>query len=212
MEGGDMPAFSVKPMLCSLIALACLAAAPASKPGDSPASRPADEVVKLRADLLELLGNADVTPADVSGVLLILEEKRQLIIVQLAGKRARLRALQDQTDEILSLAEKAIQNDEAITAALKAIASQQQQLTVAQKSGASPTELSARLTDISRESMLISERQELIRTRFRGGILGELSRCLVETSADVKDLEAQLTFAESQITRIHQTQAASVAR
>ena len=202
-----MGRFPMRATACFLLALGLAGAAPGVRPDAAGAGAAgAVDRVKIRADLLELMGDGDATRQQVGEVLTLLEQKRQLVVVALAGKRARVQALQQALEDIQDEAEKAIRVDDAMAALNKALASQQQQLALAEKSGASPLEIAARLTDVSREASLISERREMIRSRIRGGTLLELMRCKVDADADVKELEAQLTSVDAQMAKLRQAQ------
>jgi hypothetical protein len=184
-------------------ALAFAGASPTPAPVAAPTATPP------RADLLDLLGVGDASSAQLQDVKTLLLQKRQLVIVALAGKKSRLQSLQQNTAALRNEVEKAIQNDEMIAAITKPLAALREQLAFVEKNSPSPMDIIARQIEIARHVTLIADRREQIRSRLSDGRLPELSRSTVDAEADVRDLEAQLVSIDAQLARLNKTQLAA---
>jgi hypothetical protein len=203
---------SRRPAIHAVSVLVTLALVGTVRAADAPASRPADDALPTsaaRGNLLGIAGPAEMTTEQLRDVKTTLLMKRQLVIVSLEGKKARLTWLQQSTDALMQEVDKAIQKDETIVELTSSLASERQQLGMAQKAGVTAQELALRQLDIARTAAAITERRETIRGRIQGGAMVELTRNRIDCLADIQDLQAQLTSVETQLAAVGKPQVAA---
>jgi hypothetical protein len=156
-----------------------------------------------RLDLLDLMGTEDASPQQVRDAGSYLEMRRQLVIVSIAGKKARVQGLEEAVAEAQSQVRKAVSEDQTIAALKKAVGSLQQQLASAESTRSSPLDITVRLMDIAQYTNLIAQRELSIETELRSGALPELMKELLRARADLLELQGELAGVGEQLGKLH---------
>ena len=111
----------------------------------------------VRIDLLNLLGESTPSHDELADAKLILIEKRQLLLVDLAGRRARFDALDKSLAQADAEASSFIASDDGIVAFTRSLESEKKQLAAVQRSGGSPIEVAVHLAEVARQQSIIAE-------------------------------------------------------
>jgi hypothetical protein len=162
-----------------------------------------DEAAKLRREMRDLAGRADISDKTITDALTRLEEEKQKIELDQMAKTARRGALEEQIARESAKIEKKMEADPIAAELQKVVDARQQKAEFANQQAGSGVismgEVRDAVAQLAESRAKLLERKRDAAAEAGGDALASLNKELLTLSVDLRELEARLKFVQERL-------------
>jgi hypothetical protein len=170
-----------------------------------------EEVIKKQRKLTQEHGVTTFDAGELDKQIKLLNASQQSLLLELAAKRARLKALIGQIAAVTRKGRERAATDEIVRELVKIVRLQERALEMARETGKrrtiSAAEVAAIEVKVAEAKVQLAERKEKVLTMVGGGLLARLNGELVTLQLDTTELEAKLAETNKQVDSLRKQRA-----